>query len=181
MEQKPYPAFGYVIVRNKVKAGEIFNDEMLKDSIFTVENASPNLTGSISGSEGHYVWTLLSGVHSYTNLETGDVEFHYKGWCNLVNPMQTGIFKFSIVEDGEYICFSPRANKDRSPVMPELEHFEMNDGESKEIKQGTKLYLLDGSLQIGEITMPPMRQIRFKTSDQNVTAIGNCLGYIFKD
>ena len=181
MEQKPYPAFGYVIVRNKVKAGEIFNDEMLKDSVFTVENASPDLSGSISGSEGNYVWTLISGVHTYTNLETGEVERHERGWCNLVNKMNTGIFKFSVIEDGEYICFSPRANKDRTPVMPNLEHFEMKSGESKLIPQDTKLYLLDGSLKIGDIVMPSMRQIRFKTGDQNVTAIGDCLGYIFKD
>ncbi len=179
MEAKPFPAFGYVLLKTKLTAGEVVNDEMMQKNIFSIDSPSPDMNGSISGSIGSYIWMLIKGVHTYTNVVTGDVDRHEPGWCNLVNPLSVGMYEFNVVEDSEYICFSPRVNQDRSPAIPSLEYFFLNDGESKEMQAGTKLYLIDGSISVNGITIPSMRQVRIKNNHTQVVAKGRCLGYIF--
>ena len=179
MDAKAFPAFGYVILKTKLKAGEVINDEMMQKNIFSIDNATPDVTGSISGSAGSYIWMLISGVHTYTNIITEDIDRHESGWCNLVNPLSVGMYKFDVVEDSEYICFSPIVNKDRSPPIPNLEYFYLDSGGSKELHAGTKLYLVDGLLYVNGNEIPSMRQIRIKNNKTKVTAIKKCLGYIF--
>jgi len=180
MDAKPYPAFGYVILRTKLKAGEVVNDEIMQNNLFSIDNPTPDHTGSISGSNGAYIWMLIHGVHTYTNLDNKEVDRHERGWCNLVRPLQAGMYEFAVVEDSEYICFSPRVNKDRTPAIPALEYFALENGQSRELAQGTKLYLLDGVLNIAGKEIPSMRQINLASGSKTVTAIGSCLGYIFK-
>lgn len=180
MDAKPYPAFGYVILRTKLKAGEVINDEVMQSNVFSVDNPSADHTGSISGSNGAYIWMLLDGVHTHTDIETGSVDRHERGWCNLVNPLHVGMYEFSVIEDSVYICFSPVANQTRTPAIPALEYFALENGQSRELAQGTKLYLLDGVLNIAGKEIPSMRQINLASGSKTVTAIGSCLGYIFK-
>jgi hypothetical protein len=180
MEAKAFPAFGYILLRTKLKAGEVVNDEMMNNNLFSVDNPAPNVEGSISGSNGAYIWMLLHGVHTYTDIATGSVDRHERGWCNLVRPLSVGMYQFDVVEDSEYICFSPRVNHERTPVIPELEYFSLENGESRELPQGTKLYLLDGTLEVAGRDIPAMRQIRLSSGGRKVTAKGSCLGYIFK-
>jgi hypothetical protein len=180
MEAKAFPAFGYVLLRTKLKAGEVVNDEMMTNNLFSVDNPTPDATGSISGSSGAYIWMLLHGVHTYTDVATGKVDRHERGWCNLVRPLSVGMYEFAVIEDSEYICLSPRANHERTPVTPELEYFALESGESCELPQGTKLYLLDGALDVAGRDVPAMRQIHLASGRHKVTAKGSCLGYIFK-
>lgn len=180
MEAKAYPAFGYILLRTKIKAGEVINDEMMNSNLFSVDNPTPDQTGSISGSNGAYIWMLLSGVHTYTDVATGEVDRHERGWCNLVQSLHVGMYEFAVVEDSEYICFSPLVNQYRKPVIPDLEYFALESGQSCELPKGTKLYLLDGALKIAGKDIPAMRQISLASGSQVVTAISSCLGYIFK-
>lgn len=180
MEAKPFPAFGYVLMRTRLKAGELINDEMMQNNLFSIDDPTPNMNGSISGSNGSYIWMLLSGVHTYTDVESGRVDRHERGWCNLVQPLQKGMQRFAVVEDSEYICFSPRVNQRRNPPIPELEYFSLEKGKSVVLSQGTKLYLLDGVLNVAGRNIPSMRQINLASSSQTLTAIEDCLGYIFK-
>lgn len=181
MEMKPYPAFGYVIIRTKLKSGEIINDEMMQYNICSVDNSSPNMHGSVSGSNGAYIWMLLSGVHTYTELTSGVVDRHERGWSNLIRPMKIGVYKFEVVEDSEYICVSPLVNQNRVPATPNLEYFSLDEKQSKELPKGTKLYLLDGTLNISGNEVSGMRQVTFSSGNHVVTATSNCLGFIFKD
>lgn len=180
MEAKAFAAFGYVLLRTKLKAGELINDEMMSRNVFSVDDPTPDETGSFSGSRGAYIWIMLSGVHTYTNLQTGAIDRHERGWCNLVRPIEVGKHELSVLEDSEYICFSPLVNSERSPTIPPMDLFDLADGESKTLPQGTKLYLIDGQLSVDEKVIPSMRQIRIASQDKEVTAIGRCLGYIFK-
>ena len=181
MEAKAYPAFGYIIVKIKTIAGEVLNTEPIINNEMSLDNASNDLTGSINKSKAYYAWTIISGKHKYTNLNTGEEVVRESGWSSLVDPLSVGTIKWQILEDGDYVCFSPVVNVHKIPIMPKLEFFSMADGEEKQIKQDTKLYLLNGSLKIDNVVMPEMRQIHFKTGDKNVVAIGKVLGYIFKD
>jgi hypothetical protein len=181
MENKPYPAFGYVIVLTKLKAGEVITDELLNQNVISIQNPSPDRNGSINGSNGMWIWTMIKGVHKYTNLTTNEVSIHQHGFSNLETPMTEGVFKLEVIEDSEFACFSPVDNKDRSPTIPDLEFFRLEVGRSCELKQNTKLYLIDGELIIAGNKIGSMRQIKFFSGDQVVTANKNSLGYIFKD
>jgi hypothetical protein len=180
MDVKPFPAFGYVLMKAKLKAGEIVSDDMMDKNFFYIDNPTPDSTGSISGSKGAYVWVMLNGIQTYTNLDTGDVDKHEHGWCNLVNPLTAGRFKFDSVTDSEHICFSPRANAHRTPSIPELEFFELGAGQERTIPTGTRLYLVDGELAINGKTIPAMRQVRFGTGATHVKANAQCYGLVFK-
>lgn len=179
MDAKPFPAFGYVILKTKLKAGEVINDEMMQSNLFSIDNNSPDHNGSVSGSNGSYIWMMLKGIHTYTNINTGEVYRHERGWCNLNQDLKVGMYEFAVVEDSEYICFSPRVNQNRTPTIPKLEYFHLNDGEVCELKKDTKLYLLDGSLDISGVKIPSMRQINLSSGNKLVKAFGDCLGYIF--
>jgi len=182
MEGKPYPAFGYVIVRVKLKAGEIVNDEVMQNNVCLVDTSSPNTQGNvISGYSGGFIWMLLSGVHTYTDVATGVVDRHERGFTNLIRPIKPGIHKFEVIEDSDYICISPIINENRSPTTPKLEHFSLSQNQSKSLSIGTKLYLVDGILNISGSEVSGMRQISIKSEDCTVTAISDCLGFIFKD
>lgn len=180
MEAKPYSSFGYVLLRTKIKAGELINDDALVNNVLYIDNASTDHTGSINGSKGAFIWLLISGIHEYKNIKTGEVEIHKPGWCNLVHKPSAGEYEFQVLEDSEQICFSPTVNNDRVPVIPQLEFFSLSDGNSCELEQGTKLYLVTGQLVVGVKTIQSMRQIRIVNSNKNVKAIGQCFGFIFK-
>jgi hypothetical protein len=180
MDGKGYPAFGYVLVRTKLKAGEVVNDEMMTNNVFTVEDPQPGANGNISGLGAGYVWFLCSGVHSYRDLATGVKDIHETGWCNLVKPMHAGSFEFASETDSEYVCFSPVLNAARKPVLPEIEFVEMEAGQQRLFPVGTKLYILDGELSINGKTFPSMRQVHVKSGDVSALANKKTWGYIFK-
>lgn len=181
MKAKAYPAFGYTILRTRLKVGEVINDEMMVNNLFTVDDTNTDHNGSISGSNGAYIWMLISGVHTYTDVNTGVVDRHERGWSNLIRPLQRGVYRFDVVEEGEYICVSPNVNSRRSPATPNLEYFSLKPKQSKILPIGTKLYLVDGTLSIDGNEISGMRQISVKSADHTVTAISDCLGFIFKD
>lgn len=180
MISKPYPAFGYVLLRTQLKAGEIVTDDALVSNMLFIDKAETDESGSINGSRGAYIWFLISGSHTYTDVATGEVDRHGPGWCTLVHKPAAGAYKFDVLEDSEHVCFSPTVNKDRSPVIPPLEFFDLADGSSCDLPHGTKLYLLRGTLSLAGKEIPSMRQIRIASDKQTVTAIGRCQGYIFK-
>lgn len=180
MKSKVYPAFGYLIARQFVKAGEIIEDEMLSNNIFVVHDATPGAKGKISSIGHGYVWFLCSGLHSYRNVNTGEIDLHEPGWCNLVKPMSTGTFEFESITDSEFVCFAPTLNKDRNPKIPDLEFVDMQEGESRLLPIGTKLYVLEGELFIGDKTIPSMRQVNVKNHSVEAIATRKTYGYIFK-
>lgn len=152
----------------------------MSDNIFVVHDATPGVNGKI-GSIGYgYVWFLCSGRQSYRNTETGELDLHEPGWCNLVKPMTTGTFEFESITDSEFVCFPPTLNKDRNPRIPDLEFVELQEGESREFAIGTKLYVLEGELVINGKTIPSMRQIHVKSNGAEVIAARKTYGYIFK-
>ena len=180
MECKAYPAFGYILLRTKIKAGEVITDEALVENILNITNPALDHTGSINGSDGAFVWLLINGVHTYKHIRTGEVETHEAGWCNLVRKPEAGIYEFNVIEDSDQICFSPILNRKKVPVIPALDFFNLSNGESCTLAQGTKLYLVDGQLNIEGNVVPSMRQINISSENKFVTAVGNCYGLIFK-
>jgi hypothetical protein len=180
MECKLYPAFGYVLARNWFSAGEVISDEIMTNNVFTVQDPKPGLAGNISNTGQAYVWFLASGQHTYQNLVTGELDVHEPGWCNLVQKMSAGAFEFQSTKDSEYVCFSPVLNAARTPKIPDLEFVEIEAGETATFPIGTKLYVLEGELDINGKSVVSMRQVHVRTGDITAKAKRKTYGYIFK-
>lgn len=175
-----YPAFGYVLARNWLPAGEVFSDEIMTNNVFTVQDPTPGANGNISNTGKSYVWFLASGQHTYRNLVTGEIDVHEPGWCNLVRKMSVGAFEFQSTKDSEYVCFSPVLNAARTPIIPDLEFVEIEAGETASFPVGTKLYVLEGEIEINGKSVVSMRQVHVTTSNITAKAKRKTYAYIFK-
>lgn len=180
MKSKPYPAFGYTILLNTFDAGEAVTDEMMRNNIFEIYNPAPGASGDIGGKRAGYVWYMVSGVQSYRNIDTNQVELHEPGWCNLVHELTPGTYEFSSVTDSEFVCFSTTINSHKTPSLPELEFVAMDEGEERVFPKGTKLYVLDGELAINQEKIGGMRQVHIKSADTRAIARKRTRGLIFK-
>lgn len=171
MEMKPYAAFGHVFVKTSLSAGEIMNDIYMKDGVINIEAVNVNNHMLLEGKQ--FVWFVTKGKHTYTNLSTGDVKTLEPSWCSLSDPIPSGPQRLTVVESSESWCMS-------EDTLPNLEFVKIEAGESREFTQGTKLYLLDGELQVGNTVFPSKRQIRFSSGSITTLAIQRSLAVIFK-
>jgi hypothetical protein len=180
MKSQPYAAFGYVLMRVYPDVGQVVTEDALTNNIFTVQNGAPGVGGNVNDVGCGYVWFLCKGKQSYKNLETGQIIVHEAGWTNLTDPTPPGTYEVQFLTPSEHICFSPLGNSDRTPKIPELEFVEMEQGATRTFPVGTKLYVLEGELQINGNTIPSMRQVRVSSSDVQATAAKKTWGFIFK-
>lgn len=179
MEMKAYPAFGYVLTRCKIAAGTVINDISVANGVMTV--ASVDDKGIAVVNNNSYVWLHTSGQQTYTALSTGVLTVRHPGWCNLKDVITADSHEIRVDADSEHICLSSYLNESRRPSMPNVAYFSMQAGEQRTIAQGTKLYLAQGTLSVGGVAVPQMRQIHIKSGDTVVAADTDCLGLVFLD
>lgn len=177
MEMKSYPAFGYVLVRCKIQAGEIINDISVDNGVMTVDSVSDSGVATVNNSE--YVWLQVYGEQTYTEQVTGEPTVHYPGWCNLVEDISVGKHSIHVDSNSEHICLSSHLNESRLPKMPPLSLFNLAAGEQIVMPKETKLYLVEGTLDVAGAKIPSMRQVHFKSGAKTVSADTNCIGLIF--
>jgi len=183
MEQKTFPAFGYVVVKNTFPAGHVMNDgEIFLNGYFTVTNPSPYADGKFGPPQGGYQWLYISGCVQHTNVETQEVQQRTRGFCNLDTSERIGTFKVEYLEDSVVYCTSPVLNKDKFPVSPNTTCFRLPQGQTTTLAQNTKLFLVDGIIEVSElqITGPRQVHVRVESGPRQVTAVSDCLGYIFE-
>lgn len=176
METRVYPAFGFVIQRNWLSAGEIYNDKNIKDGVITLTGVAPD--GAALIDDKKFVWVVAKGEHRYLNLDTGIVHDLPQGWCNLNDPLTAGRQQLTVVQDSEHVCVASEINNGE---MPNLTYVRMLSGQSREFPQGTKLYVLEGELQVGAVVFPAMRQVNFSSGAKTATANTEVLALIFGD
>jgi hypothetical protein len=182
MNATPYPAFGYVIFRTALLAGETLdNDNLMVNNVMTVYQQTTSTNHGMTGNTGkQYIFYIFSGSHNYRNIETGETYTFTRGYCSLEQGLPVGTYEFNLSESGEFLCFNNAvANQDKT--LPPLEVFKLEAGESTTLPLGTKLYLGEGSLDINGVTIPSMKQIKVVNEDKIATALGDCYGFIFKD
>lgn len=178
MEQKAYPAFGYVLIRCATKPGGTIDDGQVKKNILKIDSVLPD--GSAVVDQQKVFWLMMSGSHTMHNKTTGADEVRTPGWTNVVDVANVGEYEITVNEESTHICFSTGPGTPNTDNLPSLEVFRLPAGQTRTLPNGTKLYLGHGSLDAGGAVVGPMRQVRISTGDKAVTAIDDCYGWIFK-
>jgi hypothetical protein len=166
METKIFSAFGYAIIRNDAKAQEDILDDTLRHNEYTVDEDF--LT----------VWLQISGKATHINA-SGEAQVRMAGDSTLSKPLMHGKNRLTFDEATTTFCVSPSANPGRIPPVPPLKHFELASGASVLLKKGTRLFLADGTLRIGDNNISGPRQIAVTSGDKSVSAFTPCLGLLF--
>ncbi len=166
METKVFSAFGYAIIRNDATALEDIFDDTLRHNEYTA--SEDFLT----------VWLQTSGKATHINA-SGEIQVRLAGDSTLSKPLMPGKNRLTFDEATTTFCVSPSANPGRNPPVPPLEHFALASGASVLLSKGTRLFLADGTLRIGDNNITGPRQIAVTSGDKSVSAITPCLGLLF--
>lgn len=166
METKVFSTFGYTIIRNDAKAQEDILDDTLRHNEYTADEDF--LT----------VWLQTSGKATHINA-SGEIQVRLAGDSTLSKPLMPGKNRLTFDEPTSTFCLSPSANPGRTPPVPPLQHLALASGASELMKKGTRLFLADGTLRIGNTDITGPRQIAVNSGDKAIVAISPCLGLLF--
>jgi hypothetical protein len=157
MNITPLATFGYVAFLVDAEANET-RDVTLTDRGFS--------------SSGYYFY--VKGRSAVNVVETGQVlEDRTAGWLNLERvdgrADSTGTAHVVFLEDTQWLCIPHVRNPGG---LPDLSSLVLDDGATHILTQGTDLYLVRGTLVIGDNTFVGPRQIRVRSGDVAATSQG---------
>lgn len=177
----PHSAFGYVIFRTSMLAGEVLNDDLMTNNVMVVSRQTTSTDhGRLGNTDRQYIFYIFSGSHNYRNVETGEIYTFTRGYCSLEQGLPVGTYEFNLAESGDFLCFNTfAANKDK--LLPPLEVFKLEAGKSTTLPKDIKLFLAEGLLTVDNTTVPSMKQIKVVNEDKIATAVSDCYGLIFKN
>lgn len=160
MNAKPLAAFGYVAYLVDVEANEV-REVGLNEHGFS--------------NTGYYYY--VKGQSAVSVIETGEVlETRTAGWLNIERPegqaSSTGTVRSIALEDSQWLCM-PHAMNPKG--LPNLSSLILSPGETRTLAQATDLYLVRGTLVVGDRTFVGPRQIRIRSGD--VTALSQDQSY----
>ncbi len=168
MISKTFPAFGRFIIRNEIEAGEILEDDIFRDGIFTADDSFA------------FVWVYSKGLIRNVNVDTGVEMDRPAGYNNLDQPEPVGTWRAHVVEPTVVFCMPPVwVNAVSPPLIKQLRYFYLAAGQSIMLEHGTKLSLCDGKLRVGDKVIPSMRQVQVSNGDREALAIDDCYGILF--
>ena len=156
----PLLAFGYIVFLVTVDPGE---------------TRTVQLDANGKAASGHYFYVQGHVVQSVQGSDQ-QLQDRVAGWLNTENdnPATTpnGIVNNSFPDGAQWLCI-PRKNNPAG--LPNLTSLVLNDQASEVLTNGTNLYLVRGSLNIGEKSFTGPTQIRVRSG--NVTAVSSGTSY----
>jgi len=156
MKQKPFSCFGYVLLANYYE----------KDFVFDVETSSDSET----------VLYFVKGHVVGRNKATGEVAAQHFPGTFLTNHIDM-LYSTTAMEDTICFCFDPKTNKG---YLPTIKKFELSAGNFTNMPNGTKIFLCEGTVRIGDKEFTGPYQIRLNTGEKRFTASSNVYGLIFE-
>lgn len=178
IKQTPCAAFGYVIIKNEMDAGDILNDELFNNGKYIITDSTPNDLGKYGDVGSGYAWLYTRGRLKHTNVYTNESEVRGPGWCNLVSVVEPGVYSAEILEPMVTFCVSPIPNKNRLPKIPKMEYFYLAKNSTTTLVVGAKLFLADGTMTAGATVLTGTRQVSVLSGDVIVTATSDCYGFL---
>lgn len=168
MEQRAYAGFGYIVVQNKLQAGETgIISEPVFENVFSVGESFP------------FLWLYTKGTDVLINVNTQGSISRTAGQSTLTDPFPIGTWRTTLPENLEFWCISGYSNPNKNPPLPNVAIFSLLNEQQTVVSHGTRLFLASGALEIGSSTIPFGKQIAFTSGDRTVTAIGDAYGFIF--
>lgn len=158
MTERPYPAFGHIVIIQKSEAGEVMH-----------VNATALTRCTILYTKGE------ADVFN----KDGDLQTTiYPGRFNQTDPHITGDVTVVSKTNRELLCFDPQINL--AHPDPKLCAFSMRSGETRALKRGTKLFLATGSMMAGGKSIRSRRQLLVSSDYIEAQANEDCMGFIFE-
>jgi len=158
MIQKPYAAFGYVLIENIYADGEvviaIIGDD-IKCTTFWVQGMFKN-----------------KNISENTGLDDFLVG-HFLQPSNYI----PGTFEHTSVGESRVFCYDQRLNENK---YINLEPFLLAGGAETILPKDTKLFLCCGSLAVNGNNINQPTQINVKSGNTLVTAVTDCYGLVFE-
>lgn len=158
MIQKPYAAFGYVLIENTYADGEV-------------------VTAIIDNNYSCYTFWAC-GMFKNKNVSTNTEMQDFATGCFLrPSDYFPGVFEHTSVGESKVFCLDERF---KSHTHVQLESFKMVAAESQVLPKDTKLFLCAGNLLVNGRNIDQPTQIHIRTGDTSVTAVTDCYGLLFK-
>jgi hypothetical protein len=157
MIRKPFAAFGRVLYANYYEAG------------YTVD--------AVTSADSKTVLLFTEGDFTVRDKATGEVVYQCNpGWINYGDYQDRMLTATSNVASTSW-CYDPKANQD---YVPQINLFEMKQGQTMTIDSNTNLFLCKGTLLINEKQYMAPYQIAVKTNGNNVLAVTDVYGLLFR-
>jgi len=157
MIQKPYAAFGYVLIENTYADEETYTaiiGDDIKCTTFWVQGVFKN--------------KHVSANQEFRDFLTG----------TFLRPSDCipGVFEHRSVGESKVFCFDQRLNSDQ---YVELTPFVLEGGTETILPKDTKLFLCSGHLAVNGNNIEKPTQVSVRSGNTLVTAITDCYGLIF--
>jgi hypothetical protein len=159
MIQKPYAAFGHVLIENTYADGEI--------STAIINNDITCYTFWVQG--------LFKNKNISANTEWEDFAPGHFLRPRIDYPQ--GIYEHTSTGETKVFCFEERINGNEDV---DLEAFILKAGSQTTLPKDTRLFLCAGNLAVNDRTITKPTQISVRSGDTLVTAATDCYGLLFK-
>jgi hypothetical protein len=159
MIQKPYAAFGHVLIENTYSDGEI--------STAVINNDITCYTFWVQGLFKNKDITKNTPIQDFAPGQFFRPRLDYV----------QGIYEHTSVGETKIFCFEERIN---SNADVDLDSFILTAGSQTTLPKDTRLFLCAGNLAIKDRSITKPTQISISSGDTLVTATTDCYGLLFK-
>ena len=166
MEAIPHRFFGYIAMQTKVSPGDILNTDPVLDNVIYHRQSA------------EYIVMVTKGRDIFEKVDTGSTITFEPGDSTLTTILQDGEYRLKNSEYYEFWCISPYLNTDKIPLRNGLTPFKLMAGEEVQILKDSKLFLMEGVLNIGNSNYSGANRIQFTSGNKKVKALTNSYGLI---
>lgn len=159
MIQKPYAAFGHVLIENTYADGETYTAVINND-----------ITCYTFWAKGVFKNKDISKNANLPDFAAGQF---FRPRLDYVQ----GIYEHTSVGESKVFCFEERIN---SNADVHLEAFILKAGLQTTLTKDARLFLCAGNLTTNAINITKPTQISIRSGDTLVTAVTDCYGLLFK-
>jgi hypothetical protein len=158
MNQKPYAAFGYVLIENTYADGETYT--------------------AVIGDDIKCTTFWVQGMFSNKNLsENTELHDFTTGWFLRPSDYVAGTFEHKSIGGSKVFCFDQRLNNNQ---YVELTPLVLTGGAETILPKDTKLFLCAGQLAVNNINIDKPTQLNISSGNTLVTAVTDCYWLIFE-
>lgn len=155
--QKPYAAFGYVLIKNTYPVGFTISSVVNAESVCTLFCTKGRIN------------LILEETDAPLDLVPG----------TFITPEQYifGTYNHTTISDSDVWCFDPKMNRN---FTPDIRKFHLPQNSSQILPQGTKLFLCGGTATVNDKQINKPTQLLIRTSNTQITSTTDCYGLIFE-
>lgn len=173
MEIITHGAFEYVCVQTKIYPGDIINADPFVNNI-----------GNFHHQDNSY-FTVQTKNHqrvrnTETNVEYTIPEGSYA--CRDRYDLHVPDGRYELINNNyfEMFCFSPYLNSSHLPLHDKFEPFKLMEGEEIVVPVGTRIFMMEGAVNIADKNYNNVNRLKFTTANKKVRALRNTYGVYVK-